>query len=242
MKNTSPSTAARAFSLIELLVVISVIAIIAAYSVPAVTTMIRGSQLSQGSQVITDVLALARQTALSKNRPVEVRFYKFADPETPGETANKPETGFFRALQVFETLDNGATLPMGPIQRLPKNVIMNEGKLSTILDNGERPHITKDKLSASDPAMPDSVVGKNYEYSALRFLPDGSTDLSTMGATGATGSKATKGDVWYITMHGTNVAKNGENDGTVSGLPDNYFVLQIDAVTGSTRAYRPNVQ
>ena len=242
MKSKAPSSLTRAFSLVELLVVISVIAIIAGFAVPAVTTMIRGSQLTQGSQMITDQLALARQTALSRNRSIEVRFYKFGDPETPGETPDNPETGFFRALQTFEILENGGALPMGPIQRLPANVIMNEKALSTMLDEGERTRIKESKLSPADPAMPDSVVGKHYEYVALRFLPDGSTDLPATGAAGGGESKATKGDAWYITMHGTHVKKSGtETDGQTSTLPDNYFTLQIDPVTGSTRAYRPNL-
>lgn len=229
----------------ELLVVISVIAIVAGFAVPAVTTMIKGSQLTQASQMVTDQIALARQTALSKNRSVEVRFYKFASSESPGETPGDPKTGFFRALQVFEILDNGAALPLAPIQRLPINVIINEVKLSTILDKGERTRIDKAKLSPADPEIPDPAVGKNYEYVALRFLPDGSTDLPMTGTTGKEGSSATKGDVWYLTLHGTNLPKTGASagtsDGMVTTLPDNYFTLQIDPVTGSTRAYRPNV-
>ena len=89
MKTKAHSLKSRAFSLVELLVVIAVIAIVAGYAVPAVTTMLKGSQLTQGSQMVVDQIALARQTALSRNRSVEVRFYKYADPETPGEELGK---------------------------------------------------------------------------------------------------------------------------------------------------------
>jgi uncharacterized protein (TIGR02596 family) len=170
---------ARGFSLVELLVVISVIAIIAGFAVPAVTTMIRGSSLTQGSQAITDQIVLARQLALSRNRSMEVRFYKYADPETPGEDVKDPKTGFFRACQTFEILDNGGALPTGSMTRLPVGVIMNEDKLSTILS--QRPH---EKPKSSDPALPDTQAQRNYEYVALRFLPDGSTDLPPTGVEG----------------------------------------------------------
>lgn len=239
MKSKVPSFTQRAFSLVELLVVISVIAIIAGFAVPAVTTMIRGSQLTQGSQMVTDQLSLARSTALARNRSVEVRFYKYGDPETPGEQARDPESGFFRSLQVFEVLDNGALLPAGPIQRLPSNVIMNEGGLSTILDRNERTRVTLP--TNSDPEMPDTEVGRKYHYTTFRFLPDGSTDLPPNGTLNGSGNRP-KGDSWYITVHGTHARKGaGETEGSTTILPENYFTVQIDPITGSTRSYRPTL-
>ena len=223
----------------ELLVVMAVIAIVAGFAVPAVTTMLRGSQLTQGSQMVVDQIALARQTALSRNRSVEVRFYKFPDAETPGEDSTKPDTWLFHGLQTFEVLDNGAKLPLGPIQRLPQNVIINEAGLSTLI-NEQRDVATGDftKPTDADPEMPDKVVGRNYRYASLRFLPDGSTDLPP------TGTVKTKGDSWYIALHGTNEKDSRDptlKDGKIKTLPPNYFILQIDPITGSTRSYRPNV-
>jgi uncharacterized protein (TIGR02596 family) len=216
----------RAFSLVELLVVIAVIAIVAGFAVPAVTTMIRGSQLTQGSQMVVDQIALARQTALSRNRSIEVRFYKFADPETPGESGKKPEDGFFRAIQTFEILENGAALPLAPIQRLPTNLVINEAGLSTIMK--ER---TVQIPSPSDPDIPGMPGGNDpkshYVYVALRFLPDGSTDLPPSGTSTS--------DSWYITLLNYRFAKAVRFDEENKEV-DNYFTLQIDPVTGSTRS------
>ena len=235
MKTKARFLNTRAFSLVELLVVISVIAIVAGFAVPAVTTMIRGSSLTQGSQNIADQIVLARQLALSRNRSVEVRFYKFADPEVPGENPKDPETGFFRACQTFEILDNGGVLPTGGLTRLPVGVIMNEGKLSTILH--ERPVLDP---KSSDPPLPDTQAAQNYKYVALRFLPDGSTDLPPTGVEISTGGTS-KGDSWYLTIHGTQIQTGGTSAGKTETLPDNFFTLQIDPITGSTRSYRPTV-
>ena len=233
MKSTAHAPASRAFSLVELLVVIAVIAIVAGFAVPAVTTMLRGSQLTQGSQMVVDQIALARQTALSKNRSIEVRFYKYADPETPGEMGKKADDGVFRAIQTFEILDNGKALPINTIQRLPTNVLINEAKNSTLINELRDTNGKFTVPTDSDPEIPDTDVKREYVYVALRFLPDGSTNLPPA---------AKDNDSWYITIHGMNVKKaNGETDGSTSILPDNFFTLQIDPITGSTRSYRPNI-
>ena len=244
MKTKAHSTASRAFSLVELLVVIAVIAIIAGYAVPAVTSMLKGSQLTQGSQMVVDQIALARQTALSRNRSVEVRFYKYADPETPGEDLEKQDTWLFHGLQTFEILDNGVALPLGTVQRLPVNVIMHEKELSTLI-NGRRDASGKFSVPGNTdpgiPGMPSGIAVKDqYVYTAFRFLPDGSTDLSPTGATGTGTPATTVGDSWYVTLvnpKDVNATKLGVKDGEAG----NYFTLQIDPVTGSTRSYRPQV-
>jgi uncharacterized protein (TIGR02596 family) len=217
-----------AFSLIELLVVCAIIGVIIGFTIPAATTMMRGSQLTQGSQALADQLSLARQMALTRNRPVEVRFYKFADPETPGEDAREQSTWRYRAFQAFEVLDNGAILPLGKIQMLPTTVVMNEGKLSSLLDPNVRgePHQPTEK----DPEIPristkDVSKTESYVYQTLRFKQDGSTDLPSAGNA-----------QWFITLHGINEVIATES----SKPPANFFTLQIDPVSGAARSFRPN--
>src|SRR5438128_1445985 len=89
----------KAFTLIELLVVVGIMVVIMAFALPAVNSVLRGSQITQTGQMVCDQLALARQAALSKNHPIEVRFYQFGEPEIPGEKANDASTGRYRALQ-----------------------------------------------------------------------------------------------------------------------------------------------
>ena len=99
-----PHTSRKAFSLVELLIVIVIIGIITGFAVPAITGMLKSSQLTQASGQLVDTVALARQTAMSKNRAIEVRFYRYADNEIPGEKPTEPATGHYRAMQTFEII------------------------------------------------------------------------------------------------------------------------------------------
>jgi uncharacterized protein (TIGR02596 family) len=229
----TPSFRTRAFSLIELVVVISVLAIIAAFSVPAVTSMLQGSSLTQASQLLVDQMNLARQLALSKNTIIEMRFYRYGDPDTPGEDVTKPEEGQFRALQLFEVLMNGAAIPAGKFEEFPNSVTLSANRekadsgISSLLDKG--PLKTQDDLSKGDayhkslPELPKGIK-KQYEFVSFRFMPDGST---TLGPT----------TLWYVTMHGIN-DRPKTKDGKVTP-PDNFFTLQLDPVTGTTKIFRP---
>ena len=223
----------RAFSLIELIVVISVLAIIAAFSVPAVTSLLQGSSLTQASQMLVDQVNLARQFALSKNTVVEVRFYRYSDPDIPGEDVTKPDKGRFRALQVFEILPTRAALPLGKLEELPISVILNANRdkpaegFSSIVDKGKLE--TQEQFGQNDPyylSLPELPRGikKQYEFVAFKFMPDGSTTLSPTG-------------LWFLTLHGANDRPSKEGGGVRP--PANFFTLQIDPVTGTTKVYRP---
>src|SRR5947209_2150985 len=104
MNTHSAFQSRRAFSLMELVVVISIIAIISVFVAPQAAQILKGSTLTQGSTILTDQIRLAREIAVTKNRKVEVRFYQYADPEMPGESSSDSTTWQYRALQVFEIM------------------------------------------------------------------------------------------------------------------------------------------
>ncbi|MDB6156277.1 MAG: hypothetical protein JWL90_4730 [Chthoniobacteraceae bacterium] len=222
------------FSLIELLIVCGIIAIVVGFTVPAATTLIKGTQMTQASQLLADHMSLARQYALTKNRSVEVRFYKFADPETPGEDKAKLSTGKFRAFQAFEVLESGGSVAIFKVQRLPSTVIMNESvELSSLI--GAQDRISAQTQKSRDASLPDlpREVGLNYEYVKFRFQPDGSTDLN-LSLTGPAEGK------WYVTLHGIDydaVTTTSPKDSSSKQI--NFFTLQVDPVSGATKSYRP---
>jgi uncharacterized protein (TIGR02596 family) len=228
MKNAlkkSPS----GFSLIELLVVCAILALVAGFTVPAASTALRGSQLTQGSQLLSDQIALARQTALTKNAAIEFRIYKFADPEIPGENPSNPATGKYRAFQTFEVLESGGAVPLGKIQRLPNTVIFNEKALSSVIERATADQAPMTGSPATDVTAPllGGGVNQNYEWISFRFLPNGGTNLAP-------------NDLWFLTLHGGSVDPISTIQVKDSkGAPINFFTLQIDPVSGTTKSYRP---
>lgn len=227
-----------AFSLIELLIVVAIIGVIAGFGVPALQGVLRGSALTQAAGQITDNLNLARQHAITKNRIVEVRFYRFGDPEVPGEKAGDPTTGQFRALQFFELNDAGIIIPVGKYQRLPDTVIMNPGaKLSSLLGEMTERLVLSSSGSFNksiNPELPRGV-GQNYDYLWFRFLPDGSTDLPPAGKTGG----ETAGGKYFITIHAYNdIARTNGN--TVP--PPDFFTWQLEPVSGTSKTYKPGLK
>lgn len=233
MKTGSHPCKARAFSLVELLVVMAVIAVIAQFTIPAVSSMLRSSRLTLAADILIDQLSLARQLAISDNRVVEVRFFRYGDPEVPGENLNVSTTGQFRALQIYEILDNGIAMPLDKVQMLPTSVIMNStsgtsaAALSSLFLDQTLVTSAQVLTDATAPNLPRGV-NKNYDYLAFRFLQDGSTNLPPS-------SSQTSGGIWYVTIHDINDL--GKIVG--SAPPPNFITLQVDPLNGGVKSYRP---
>ena len=208
-----------AFSLIELVVVIAIIAIIATFTVPAATTILKGSAMTQASQTLTDQISFARQRALSRNLAVEVRFYQYADPEAPGETATDPTTGQYRGMQLFEVVESGVAIPIGKPERLPISVVIEPSATFSTLISGTGQTAITPQPNDNNPELPRGVK-KSYKYVAFRFQQDGSTNLAPASQ-------------WFVTI------RNLTDKVTGTTPPPNFFTLQIDPVSGAVKGFRP---
>jgi uncharacterized protein (TIGR02596 family) len=202
-----------AFSLVEILVVISIVVIIAGLVAPAFSTMLRSSQLTRSADAITAHLSSARQNALAANRTMEVRFYSLADPSIVANTKA------VRGIQVFRIEDNGNANPDGGVQWLTGAMLMDAGPtLSPLLASARSKSWTD--TSPVDPKTSLPGAGTDYDAFYFRFRPDGSTDLNPQ-------------EQWFVTLH---AESDGDNRST---LPANFATIQVDPVNGSLKLYRP---
>lgn len=156
----------RAFSLIELLVVLAVIALLAALAAPGINSMLRASHLSSASQVVVDQLNSARQAALSRQLPVEVRFYKLPD----FDVASGASPTIYRAMQAF-MLDDTNSIPLTRVQYFPAPIVISPNTAnSSLLDDS----VLLEKAGDID-APPFKKT--DYRYRSFYFKPSGAINL-----------------------------------------------------------------
>lgn len=203
------------FTMVELLIVMTIIVVLASLLGPMLNSALRGNNLTQGADKVLDVLSLARQTALTKNQTVEVRFYAYTDSETPGDT------GQGHAIQPFLIDDSGNASPIIKATLLPNTVVITTN--STLSSLFIPTNATAANLSFKIPR-----AGSNYTCYSFRYHRSGMTDLA--GKTTAAGDQN-----WCVTLVNVIDAISNNN------LPKNYTTITIDPYNGAIRAYRPTL-
>jgi uncharacterized protein (TIGR02596 family) len=154
-----PSLHARAFSLLELLLVMALLGILAAAAFGGYAALTQATALTTGAGMLSDTLTGARQDAVARNMTVEVRLYDLA-------TAAQP-TAAYRALQLHWLEADGTTPAIEAPLLLPAAVIIDASAAHSPLIAGNS------EVATADPADPRL----NGQTRVFHFLPDGSTDL-----------------------------------------------------------------
>lgn len=110
----------KGFSLIELLVVIAIMMVIAALTVPVISSTLNGIKIADATQTVSNEIQVARATALARNAPVEIWFLK--------------EGSYYGAVRtLIVNADNEITW-ISRTRRLPEGIAMaGAAKFSNIL-------------------------------------------------------------------------------------------------------------
>lgn len=99
-----------AFSLIEILAVVAIMATLAALSIPGISSTLNGMKITSATQTIVDEIQVARATALARNAPVEVWFIK--------------DTAHFQSVRTSIVNADNTTTWISRARRLPEGIAL----------------------------------------------------------------------------------------------------------------------
>ncbi len=203
----------QAFSLIELLAAITIIAIIASFITGAIGPISQSMNLANGANRVTDELDFARQTAIARNQTVEIRFYQ--------NSQDNQYDSIVCVIQANPNVANSKTIWIEKPNHLPNGVIIDTGNpsFSPILTAtaGRSP-----KVGTADSSAPPAM--RNEAYVAFHFRPNGTTDLDGDAWAGA----------WCLTLR--NATSPSGKDGDPAA---NFITILIDPFLGCARTFQP---
>lgn len=210
------------FTLVEMLVVVAIIALIVAAMAPMVFSSLSASRLTAAGEVLAAQISFARQRAVSANEEIEVRFYRYDDPEMAGNQETFNAMGIFKtSLEESGTTTEPQPVPIGETYYLPSGVVIGESEvLSQIIAKAR-----------SNNDQERRILKAQATYKAFRFLPDGSTDLLYILGSGG-GAVDRLYSQSYLSLVEERFAGSGD-------IPKNFFAIQIDPTTGRVTSYRP---
>lgn len=197
-------------TLLESLTVIMILSIILAFAAPTMLDIIRATRMSTAGEFMTGKLAEAQGLALAFSSDVELRFYKSSASQT-GASVSGQFVQLYQWVESDPDADAAITTEVAKLEKIGNREPIPEGVAIS-----EHPDFSS--LWNLRSETEESVEGTR-EYVAIRFRPDGSTDLPENVS-------------WHLTLveHPTPI---------LNSLPPNFYTVQIDPVTAKLDIYRP---
>ncbi|MEM0895860.1 MAG: prepilin-type N-terminal cleavage/methylation domain-containing protein [Verrucomicrobiota bacterium] len=225
-----PKSPRRAFTLLELLIVVMVVGMLITISIPAVTALTTSSGMNTSARKVSNLIELARSRAISGN--TLTRFgIATTWPKNDTEAYKKcaiwewdRETLDFKQIQSWETMPGAVYFePSGDANYISAGRYAEENR-STI--NGDF-LLSPDE---SDSEFDVDVDGSTVSVRFIDFKANGR--LKRLDATGR--------NVILLLVNG--VLEGGTSMTYLEakgGTPTNWAQINIDRLTGRPRIYRP---
>jgi uncharacterized protein (TIGR02596 family) len=224
-----------AFSLIEMLIVLAMVSMLLVMAAPSLNGVLNAYRLSSAGDTMMGMISEAQQLASSSNKPIEIRFFKYAD-EFGGNPSYRA-CMLFRVDQAVQGTGASATtserlVPQGNLIKLPSGtMLVSDTDLSPLLQ-GDGPKDTAE-------GKPNGYSGvKDATYMALRFMTDGSCRKVL-----PVSSAVPFAQLAYQALNQSYFTIVIDQGGAVNlgNLPKNFYTIQIDPFTSKARSYKPGV-
>src|SRR5688500_7392432 len=147
----------RGFTLTELLIIVAMLAILTGISVPLLNGVVDRQRLGQAAREVERELHVAKQKAVSNNRPMRVRF-------------NCPSVGSYRMVELIGT----------PSQPAGADAVANVTRCTTTAypyPAGDADPVTRPNLDGPVKEIDSRVSFGTVQ--AVEFWPDGTARYST---------------------------------------------------------------
>lgn len=208
----------RGFSLLEVIAVVAIMGVLMALTTTSFLDVTKSFKIAMAGQDVRNAIALARQEATSRNRPVEVRFCRHKDsaPVRFVQLVGYETDGTLRILSRPTKLPEGACIDTD-------NTFSNGNKLSSLFTskNAAQGASSSAFISNANPLILLPEFGSSYQLFSFFILPDGTSSLPwSTNQANALPSVTIRGD---------------QN----TGIPKNYATVQIDPANSRATLIRP---